>query len=111
MCCEERPARFLAFLLVQGKRLYAADRKNKMTRLSFDHMPVQSTALYCLEQAIFDNATSALITANTTALKNFYVNDGLFSFLSETNLVSFFDQVVPLLASRGSPVDEIFHNL
>ena len=75
--------------------------KNKKTRLSFGILLAQSTALYCLEQAIFYNATDASTCTIMTALKTFYVDDGLFSFPSEAELVSFFKQIVTLLASRG----------
>ena len=72
-----------------------------MTRLSFGLLPAQSAALYCLEQAIFDNPTQASVATIITAIKNFYFDDELFSFPNETELISFFKQIVPLLASRG----------
>ena len=43
-----------------------------------------------------------------TALKNFYVDNGLFSFPNETELILFFKQIVPLLASRGFPLTKFF---
>ena len=82
--------------------------KNKMTRLSFGLLPAQSAALYCLEQTIFDNPTQASVATIITALKNFYVDEGLFSFPNETELIYFFKQIVPLLASRGFPLTKFF---
>ena len=43
-----------------------------------------------------------------TALKSFYIDNGLFSFLSEAELIYFFEQIVPLLASRGFPLTKFF---
>ena len=67
-----------------------------MTRLSFELLPAQSASLFCLGQAIIENETNALANMIMTALKSFYVDDGLFSFPSETELISFFKQIVPL---------------
>ena len=43
-----------------------------------------------------------------TALKSFYIDDRLFSFASEAELISFYNQIVPLLASRGFPLTKFF---
>ena len=79
-----------------------------MTRLSFGLLPAKSAALYCLEQTIFDNPMQASVTTNVAALKNFYVDDGRFSFPSKPELITFFKQIVPLLASRGFPLTKFF---
>ena len=79
-----------------------------MTRLSFGLLPAQSAALYCLEQTIFENATNASTTTIVTALKCFYVDNGLLSFPNEAELISFFKQIVPLLASQGFPLTKFF---
>ena len=76
--------------------------------MSFGLLPAQIAALYCLEQAIFDNTTDASSHTIMTALKHFYVDDGLFSFPNETELISFFKQIVPLLASHGFPLTKFF---
>ena len=52
--------------------------------------------------------TNASDSTLMTALNNFYVDDRLFSFPNETELVSFFNQIVPLLASRGFPLTKFF---
>ena len=82
--------------------------KNKMTRLSFGLLPAQSAALYCLEQTIFENVTNASTSTLMKALKNLYVDDGLFSFPNETELILFFKQIVPLLAARCFPPTKFF---
>ena len=78
--------------------------KNKMTRLSFGLLPAQSAALYCLEQTIFENATNASTATIVTALKKFYVDDGLFSFPNETELI-FFQANRPAACLARFPVD------
>ena len=79
-----------------------------MTWLSFGLLLAQSAALYCLEQAIFDNPTQASVATIITTLKNFYIDDEIFSFPSETELITFFRQIVPLLAARGFPLTKFF---
>ena len=76
--------------------------KNKRTRLSFGLLPAQSAALYCLEQAIIENATNASANTIVTALNFFYVDGGLFSFPNEAELISFFKQIVPCLPCEVS---------
>ena len=71
-----------------------------MTRLSFGLLPAQCASLYCLDNAIENNAMNASPVAVLTALRNFYVDDGLFSFASEAELIAFFKEIVPLLVSR-----------
>ena len=44
------------------------------------------------------------------ALKSFYVDDGLFSFDSEESLLLFFEEIIPLLNSRGFPLTNFFSN-
>ena len=61
-----------------------------------------------MEKALFDNATNATLSTILTALKSFYVDDGLFSFPSESDLILFFKEIVPLLASRGFPLTKFF---
>ena len=82
--------------------------KNTMTCLSFGLFPAQSAALYCLEQAIFDNVTQTSIVTIMTAIKKFYIDDGLFSFPSKAEHISFFKQIVPLLASHTFPLTKLF---
>ena len=82
-----------------------------MTRLSFGFLPAQSAALYCLEKAIFDNMRKPSMSTIITALKSFYIDDGLFSFLSEAELISVFEQIVPLLASHNFPLTNILYNV
>ena len=50
----------------------------------------------------------ALAATIITTIKNFYVDDGLFSFSSETELIFFFKQIVTLLASLGFPLTKFF---
>ena len=66
---------------------------NKMTRLSFGLFPAQSGALFCLEKALLDNEINASQTTIMTALKSFCVDDELFSFASEAELISFYNQI------------------
>ena len=79
-----------------------------MNRLRFGLLPVQSASLFCLEQAIFDNVTNATISTIMTTLKRFYIDDGLFSFPSKAELISFFKQIIPLLVSFGFPLTNFF---
>ena len=79
-----------------------------MTRLSFGLLPAQSASLYCLDCTIQDNATNASLVTVLTALKKIGVDDGLFSFASEDELIAFFKEIVPLLASRGFPLTKFF---
>ena len=51
---------------------------------------------------------NASTTTIVTALNFFYVDDGLFSFPNESELISFFKQIVPLLASWGFPLTKFF---
>ena len=99
---------FLRFLWYEDNDFTKPIKKNKMTRLSFGLLPAQSAALYCLEKALFDNATDATLSTILTALKSFYVDDGLFSFPSESDLILFFKEIVPLLSSRGFPLTICF---
>ena len=99
---------FLRFLWYKDNDFSKPIVINKMTRLSFGLLPAQSTALYCLEKMILDNATKASMSTITTALKSFYVDDGLFSFPSEAELISFFEQIVPILASCSFPLTKFF---
>ena len=58
---------FLRFLWYKNNYFMQPIVKNKMTRLSFGLLPAQGAALYCLEQAIFNNATGPSIAT----IKNF----------------------------------------
>ena len=40
--------------------------------------------------SLLDNATQASVATIITAIKNFYIDDGLFSFPSEAELIYFF---------------------
>ena len=109
MRSAEKSTRFFAFFLwYQDNDFNKPIVKSKMTRLSFGLLPAQSAALYCLEKTLFENATKASSSTILTAFKNFYVDDGLFSFPSESDLILFFKEVVPLLASRGFPLTKFF---
>ena len=79
-----------------------------MTRLSFGLLPAQSASLYCLDRAIQDNTTNASLVTVLTALRNFYVDDGLFSFTSKAKLITFFKEIVPLVALCGYPLTKFF---
>ena len=68
----------------------------------------QTAAFYCLEQATFDNDTDASSNTILTALKNFYVDDGLFSFPNEAEVIYFCTQIVPMLALCGFPLTKFF---
>ena len=105
---EESQQDFMRFLWNKNNDFAQPIVKNKMTRLSFGLLPAQSAALYCLEQTLFDNVTNAATSTIMTALKNFYVDDGLFSFPNESDLILFFKEIVPLLASRGFPLTKFF---
>ena len=61
-----------------------------------------------LRKTLFENATKASSSTILTAFKNFYVDDGLFSFPSESDFMLFFKEVVPLFASRGFPLTKFF---
>ena len=105
---EKRQQDFLRFLWYKDNDFTQPIVKNKMTRLSFGLLPAQSAALYCLEQTIFDNATNASVATIVTALKKIYVDDGLLSFPNTTEIISFFKQIIPLLALRGFPLTKFF---
>ena len=99
---------FLRFLWYKDNDFTKAIVKCKMTRLSFGLLPAQSAALFCLEKTLYENVTNATSSTILKALKSFYVDDGLFSFSSEADLVLFFKEIVPLLASRGFPLTKFF---
>ena len=82
----------------------------RMTHLSFGLLCAQNSALFCLEKTLFDNATSASDFMIKTALLGFYVDDGLFSFSSEEELLTFYHEIIPLLNSRGFPLTKFFTN-
>ena len=87
---KESQQDFRRFLWYKNNDFAQPIVKNKMTHLSFGLLPAQSAALYCLEQTIFENAMNNLTSTILTALKNLYVDDGLFSFPNEVDLISFF---------------------
>ena len=72
-----------------------------MMRLSFGLLCAQSAALFCLDKTLLNNATNASFETIIMALKSFYVDDGLFSSDSEESLLLFYDEIIPLLNSRG----------
>ena len=79
--------------------------EHKMPRLSFGLLPAQSDSMYCLDQAILDDETNAFASTILTVLwEVFCVDDGLFSFRNEKELIAFFKEIIPLLASRGFPL-------
>ena len=82
----------------------------RMTRVSFGLRCAQSAALFCLEKALTDNDTNASIETILLALRSFYVDDGLFSFDNEESLLLFYDEIIPLLNSRGFPLTKFFSN-
>ena len=82
----------------------------RMTRLSFGLLCAQSAALFCLEKALTDNDTKASIETILMALRSFYVDDGLFSFDNEESLLLFYEEIIPLLNSRGFPLTKFFSN-
>ena len=108
--CVVRPSDqdFLRFLWYRDNDINQPIVEYKMTRLSFGLLPVQSASLYCLDRAIENNATNASPVTVLTALRYFYVGDGLFIFTSEAELIAFFKEIVPLLASRGFPLTKFF---
>ena len=79
-----------------------------MTRLSLGLLLAQRASLYCLDHAIQDNATNASLETVLIALKSFYVDDGLFSFSSKDELIAFFKEIMPLLASHRFPLTKFF---
>ena len=82
-----------------------------MTRWSFGLSPAQSTSLFCLEKMIMDNITKASEKTVNTALGAFYVDDGLVSFSSAEELIVFYKELVPLLASHGFPITKFLYKL
>ena len=81
-----------------------------MTRLSFGLLCAQSSAMFCLEKTLNDNVTGASYETIKNALAGFYVDDGLFSFMSEAELIKFYKEIVPLLKSKGFPHTKFFTN-
>ena len=81
-----------------------------MTRLSFGLLCAQSSAMFCLEKTLNNNATGASYETIRNALAGFYVDDGLFSFMSENELIKFYDGIIPLLKSKGFPRTKFFSN-
>ena len=99
---------FLHFLSYKDNDFTQPIVKNKMTRLSFGLLPAQSATLHCFEQTIFDNVMQASVATIITALKNFYIDDELFNFPNDTELISFFKQIVPMLALRDFPLTSFY---
>ena len=62
------------------------------------------------EKTLNNNATGASYETIRNALAGFYVDDGLFSFMSESELIKFYDEIVPLLKSKGFPLTKFFPN-
>ena len=110
--CMVKPSdqELLRFLWYRDNNFNQPIVEYKMTRLSFGLLPAQSTSLYCLDRAIEENSTNASLSTVLTMLRNFYVDDGLFSFASEAELIVFYKEIVPLLASRGFPLTKFFSN-
>ena len=64
--CVVREEDFLHFLWYKNNDPSLPIIPQKLTRLSFGLLPAQSASLYCLEKALFDDATNASIfTINT----------------------------------------------
>ena len=99
---------FLWFLWYKDNDFNKPIIEHKMTSLSFGLLPAQSASLFYLDQAILDNETNASASTILTALKSFYIDDGLLSFSSEKYLIAFFKEIVPLLVLRGFPLTIFF---
>ena len=81
-----------------------------MTCLSSGLGCAQSTAMFCLESTLLVNATDASYLTTEKELRIFYVDDGLFSFQSDNESITFFKEVVPLLALWGFLLTKFFMN-
>ena len=92
---------FLQFLRHKNNDINEKMGPCRMTCLSFGLLCVQSSALFCLEKTLLDNVTSTSDFTIKTALLGFYVDDRLFSFSSEEELLTFYHEIIPLLNSRG----------
>ena len=79
-----------------------------MTRLSFGLLPVQSAALFSLEQALIDNNDTKVSQNTMTAWKAFTLMTDCLALASEIELITFYNQIVPLLASHGFPFTKFF---
>ena len=92
---------FLRFLWFHNNDMSQPAVKCRMTHLSFGLLCTQSATLFCLENTLFENLTGASQNNIIKTLVSFYVDDGLFIFSSEKKLLNFFDEIIPLLNSRG----------
>ena len=61
----------------------------RMTRSSFGLLCAQSGVLFCLERMLLENERNASAETIVKALLSFYVDEGLFSFGSEFELIMF----------------------
>lgn len=106
--CEEHRD-FLRFLWYEDNDLQKPIKEFRMTVHVFGNSPSPAVAIYCLRRAALEAEVSNA-DAREFVLRNFYVDDGLASFPSETDAINILKTSQEMLAESNIRLHKIASN-
>lgn len=100
---------FLRFLWYEDNNLQKPVREFRMTVHVFGNSPSPAVAIYCLRRAASE-ATESTPEAKEFVMRNFYVDDGLASFPTETDAIKILQMSQEMLSESNIRLHKIASN-